>query len=205
MKYPYGRRLRVRYSKKYHIGKRPHQTNIVNPFFVIAIVVATFLIGSLAGAHLNNKVNASEALSSDEPISIPVKNQLAIQPTTKPDNVEQVFHIEPEVQKFIENWVKNNSNNGIKWSIYVQGLGGDTRIAMYNANDKQTIASLYKLFLIRPLSLRLSPTKWDSKKILGKKTIQPCVIDMIQVSDTRGHQSGHLVEVRNTRASDKLC
>ena len=85
-----------------------------------------------------------------------------------------------QLQTTIDNWVSTHSAH--TWSIIVDGLGSDERLASVNPDEVSRAASLYKLFLLPALFKELSVESLPSTAA-GGSSLDYCVDRMLRISD----------------------
>jgi beta-lactamase class A len=69
-----------------------------------------------------------------------------------------------------------------EWAFYVQSLDSGETMAEVNQTKQFQMASIYKLFLIKPLANKLPAEAWANNSIAGR-TYLDCVQAMLAVSD----------------------
>lgn len=129
-------------------------------------------------------IAAVTSLSAAEPESI----ELPAKTVFIPPPVEEQFSpvVVPEINRSaeltaeLENWV--NSQTGSEWSFYVHSLGNDSLSVDMATTKRFEMASIYKLFLLRPLAQRIPSEAWGSSKVTDK-TYLTCAQAMLAISD----------------------
>lgn len=90
-----------------------------------------------------------------------------------------------KLQTVLDSWAASHPDH--VWSVAIQGLGPDKRVAAVNADKKQTSASIFKLLLLYPLFQKYSIDYLASNyvSVAGKSPIslKQCVELMIVKSD----------------------
>jgi beta-lactamase class A len=86
----------------------------------------------------------------------------------------------PYLYKELESWRKKQS--GSEWGFYVQSLDGKSIKVGVNQQATFTMASIYKLFLLKPLAQQVPVEAWQNKTIIGR-SYQTCVEIMLSLSD----------------------
>lgn len=75
---------------------------------------------------------------------------------------------------------------GSEWEVSLRDLKSG-RMANVNSDTSMQAASIYKLFLLAPLEKKINADNWRS--VIGKTSINDCVMAMIKVSDNDCPQS----------------
>lgn len=171
--------------------------------FVKLIVICTLLFGfSAATPRLVQKYVTGEPapIVLSETPAAPVKLQPASAVVADTEDTDAIN--DPGLQKIIEAWVQDNSNQ--RWGIAVERLEGESIVAKYQANQNFYPASLYKLLITQGLSDKLQYTDWAKKKVYdyrGSHTYTQCVDLMIIESDNAcGEAVGNAIGWKNADA-----
>lgn len=85
----------------------------------------------------------------------------------------------PGLQKELEDWSATKQS---QWGFYVQSLDDDRLNVNINETKQLQMASLYKLFLLKPLAQKLPAEAWGTNTIT-ERTYLACVEAMLAVSD----------------------
>lgn len=125
------------------------------------------LIGSQS-VTVQPELNAQNSIQTTPQSSVPVA------PAVTP-----VVDKSPELQADVEAWI--SAHKGAKWAVQVREIDGDLS-ASVASEEVFSLASIYKLFLIQPLTASLPSDKWDSN-FVASRTYTDCVDAMIRVSD----------------------
>lgn len=86
----------------------------------------------------------------------------------------------PELAAELEAWT--NAQKDSDWAFYVHSLDNNEIRVEQSANEQFDMASIYKLFLLRPLAQKIPAEAWGSSNITDK-TYLTCVDAMLAVSD----------------------
>lgn len=84
-----------------------------------------------------------------------------------------------ELQLELEAWTATKTSD---WSFYVQSLDGGDTLAELNQTKQFQMASIYKLFLLRPLAQKLPAEAWATSNVTERSYLA-CVQAMLAVSD----------------------
>lgn len=84
-----------------------------------------------------------------------------------------------ELQKELEAWTATKSSS---WSFYVQSLDNGDILAEQHSTEQFQMASIYKLFLLKPLAKKLPAESWANSNITDRSYLD-CVQAMLAVSN----------------------
>ncbi len=155
-----GRYVYEQHSQK---GKK----NIIKACVVILLALA---IG-FAGAR-TFKMLSPKAPESNHPSFLSAQTVSAA-PAEEPTAKESL-------SAALETWAGNQKG---EWGVYVDQLDGDQAVtANWRAHTRYELASIYKLFLMKPLSQKIPAGQWDATKI-NERTYGECVDAMLALSD----------------------
>jgi beta-lactamase class A len=118
-------------------------------------------------------------------IALSVKDALIETPKVEEITQEQIdqkslqVREDPELVDAIKDKLESMPKSST-WSVSVRDLQSG-RMANINSDELMTTASIYKLFLLAPLEKKISADNW--KSVIGKMSINDCVMAMIQVSN----------------------
>lgn len=84
-----------------------------------------------------------------------------------------------ELESKLEAWAATKTSS---WAVYVQSLDGSELRVGYRADEQFDMASIYKLFLVRPLAQKIPAEAWSTSTI-SERSYLACVQAMLAVSD----------------------
>jgi len=84
-----------------------------------------------------------------------------------------------QMQRELEAWIKNKPSS---WAFYVQSVDENEPRASIHENKQFQMASIYKLFLLKPLASKIPAEAWGNSSITDR-TYLDCVQAMISVSN----------------------
>lgn len=152
-------------------GRKRYYARIVGVVFVLLIALCGGMVTGRGLARLPQpSVVAAEALP---PQPAPTMSAVAATPALPDDS--------QGLQAAINAWVKTQPST-TKWGVSVSAVDGSNTAASYNATDTFELASIYKLFLIKPLTKQLPAEAWGTTQINGR-TYHDCVQAMLKLSD----------------------
>jgi beta-lactamase class A len=126
----------------------------------------------------------STALASVGRADIKVPAIVAAMPPTTPQKetpiVAAAVDRSPELAAKLDAWVKVQSES--EWAFYIHSLNNDELSVELGANKQFDMASIYKLFLIKPLAQKIPSEAWGSSNIT-EYTYLACVQAMLALSD----------------------
>lgn len=144
------------------------------------ILAAVLLLAALATGLLTAKTFAGVEQAQ---VELP-KTTFNLQPTGpslfQTPAVAAAQDRSPELKHQLENWMATQS--GSEWSFYVQSLESDELKLGINETQQFEMASIYKLFLVRPLAQKIPAEAWGSNNITNN-TYLSCVQMMLALSD----------------------
>ena len=86
----------------------------------------------------------------------------------------------PELEAELTQWAAAQS--GTEWGFYVRSLDDNSLNADIEESRQFDMASIYKLFILKPLAAKTPAEAWSANHIIGK-SYQECVRLMLAVSD----------------------
>ncbi len=86
----------------------------------------------------------------------------------------------PELTAKLDTWVKAQHDS--EWAFYIHSLDNNELSVELAANKQFDMASIYKLFLLRPLAQKIPAEAWSSSNIT-EHTYLACVQAMLALSD----------------------
>src|SRR5690606_14631018 len=81
-----------------------------------------------------------------------------------------------------EAWVASQPES--EWAFYVHSLDNDEIKVDINARQQFSLASIYKLFLVKPLNQRIPVEAWANTNVTERSYLD-CVQAMLAVSDNQ--------------------
>ena len=156
--------------------KKKSQTKSV--IFYVGLLVLSPCIGVwLARYNISTQPEQVYAATEQAPaVSKPLVTEPPL-PQKAPDS-----ETNPAVQRYLHQWVSDHGD--ASWGVYVEQLGAQRQLASVNADRQFDIASLYQLFLLRPMLDSMPSAKWASTASSeGGRTIDRCAQDILKFSD----------------------
>lgn len=143
----------------------------------LAAALFLFIAFGLVGSRLKTFVSAEQA--SQE---MPRQSTLALvdpEPSQIPTVVATIDR-SPELQAELEAWQAKQQKG--EWAFYISSLENDEMKVGINETTPMDLASIYKLFLIKPLGQKIPVDAWGNTNIT-ERSYESCVIAMLAVSD----------------------
>lgn len=86
----------------------------------------------------------------------------------------------PELDSALKTWQAQQTDS--EWAFYVNSLDSDELKVGINDTKQFELASIYKLFLLKPLAQKIPAEAWSNTSVT-ERSYQDCVIAMLSVSD----------------------
>lgn len=160
----------------YETGAKQKNRNKFGIF--LHLVLASSLMLVIYKYIPNNVIPITDKTATINHISQTPSSNNSIKPVVRNVN-ELPSHAFEQMQSDINDWMTKNKN--FKYSVSISEIGG-TNSASYNADEVYSLASVYKLFLIQPLSSTTNSDDWDHRYVLSQ-TYSKCIDKMIRNSD----------------------
>ncbi len=162
-----------------------HQSNVSYLRHIVLVIIITTALGTgfivtriFAGIRpVNSELSAPSVVtkpSLSTPSPPPEKQQAPIVAPTSSSNYSSVL------KNDLTAW--QTGQKGSNWAFYIKSIDGGNLDVAVNESRQFEMASIYKLFLIKPLALKISPETWLTTKITSR-TYADCVDAMLSVSD----------------------
>lgn len=147
------------------------------------IVVSLLLAATIGATTITYKTLSSVKAAAPETRMpslqiVPAQQQPQQQPAATV--IAPVADRSKEVQAKLEAWVA--AQQGSEWGLYIRSLDNDALQAGVQTGKQFSMASIYKLFLLKPLADTVPAEAWANNQITGK-SYQDCVHIMLAVSD----------------------
>ncbi|MBA3758183.1 serine hydrolase [Candidatus Saccharibacteria bacterium] len=141
-------------------------------WLAVFVLVLTISVGGVTAKTLGTVEQAS--------IVLPAVVSSAPQTTSDVPLVAAAVDRSPELRTALEAWQANQK--GSEWAFYVHSLDDDQLKVGVNDDKPFGLASIYKLFLLKPLAQKIPAEAWANTNIT-ERTYQACVTAMLSVSD----------------------
>lgn len=142
---------------------------IISVGFIVLLGISTIVGKTLAGVQ-QEELSLASVKSATTPN--PSKGVLLPAAVSDEDNSKAL-----EAQ--LETWAADKQSS---WGFYVHSLDGYDLNVGYRQDEQFDMASIYKLFLIRPLAQKIPAEAWASSMVTDKSYLS-CVQAMLAVSD----------------------
>lgn len=173
-------RNRPTYSYSLALGRQNYSRRWRASIYTLAVFCA---IG-VAGAVALRQSDASAATTPANLASATGVSKLAAQPSLGSPTINLIPQEDAALSQIISQFAASHPDQ--QWSVQLTGLGGDSRAASFNANQKFNTASIYKLLLIYPLLQKAPYQTWPDVTlgVNGQlRSLSDCVAAMLRVSD----------------------
>lgn len=156
-------------------GSYPQKQTVHIRWLIISVGLAVLLgISTIAGKTLAGVQQDEPSFASVQSAVAPDPNQGVITASAVSDE-----DVSEELQGRLEAWAAGKQSS---WAFYVQSLDSNDITVGYHQEEQFDMASIYKLFLIRPLAQKIPSEAWGSSMITDKSYLS-CVQAMLTVSD----------------------
>ena len=165
----------------YRIGAYSERRSLWSTIFLPTLVLLILSSIGTAGYvyYQKNKVILSTETTPAQAIELPLLTQEQID--QKSLQAKEDTSLVRTIQKEID-----QMPDGSEWEVSLRDLKSG-RMANVNSDTSIQAASLYKLFLLAPLEKKINADNW--KSVIGKTSINDCVMAMIKLSDNDCPQS----------------
>jgi hypothetical protein len=143
------------------------------------IAAAVLLVATLVASMLAAQTLASARQTTTEQPAVTA----AAQPPVEPDNQPAVTAVQDRSQGLkaeLDAWIA--AQKGSEWGFYVHSLDNDELEVGIDDTTQFQMASIYKLFLLKPLAQKLPAEAWATTAITERSYLD-CVQAMLSVSD----------------------
>ena len=137
--------------------------------FVLMLII---LVGGAAAKTLTSVEQAS--------IELPAIVSGGPQPAQQTPLVAAATDRSPELQTALETWQAKQKDS--EWAFYVHSLENDELEVGVDDEKPFALASIYKLFLIKPLAKKIPTEAWANTNV-SERSYLACVQAMLSVSD----------------------